>query len=866
VITSGSVGGDDGAFYFPYILDPQSASAMLVGTCRVWRGARSGGAYTVLGPNFDTLGAGTCSGSEVNLVQALAAGGPTDSNGSLVVYATTSGLGPLDGPLTLPVGGNVWVTTNATAGVNSFSNVTNNGPQGSINPNQFPVSSVAMDSSDATGATAYVTVMGFTGGTGHVWKTTNFGAAWTDFTANLPDSPVNAVVVDSVNGVVYVGSDVGVFFSSTSAANWTELGPNPSSSQSGFLPNVAVTALGLFNSGGQELLRASTYGRGMWQYPVAATPDYTLSVSNSPLTEIAGQTATFNGSAGSVNGYASSVSLSCVAGTTAPPNPCTVAPATLMPGSGAVFTVTVNAPTGVYDFNVQGVGSDTNHVTHLLPVALNVVSFGLTTPAPATVTVPRGTMSSLVDFQVTAAGSFSQSVTVSCTVPIVNAVCTLTPATSVNPTSANPVNMTASVAVPASTATGHYIVTIQATTVGTSAALSTAFSLDVTTNPDFALSESSEFPEVNAGSTGTNGPILISALDGFSGTVNLSCANTFGANSCGISPTTVSLFPAVAALTINGSSFAAGAYSLVITGASGSDTHTMTVPFNVGDYSISGTQSLALAPGGQGAANLTLTATNFYSGNVNVTCDASALTGAQCVISPPGPITVPSDGTASFIVTINVPNDAITGAYNITINTQDTTGAPSHSFTEALTVSQDFLITSTTPSQTVTPGQTTGPYNLTIQPVGTTFNAPVTLVCTGLPQYSQCAFDPSAPVTPGTSAASVVMTISTTASTADQRRAAGRRTVLLGVGLLLPGVVIGCGLVGRRKRKRLAVSASAILLLVLLPACSGVSNGGGGGGGGQTTPPGSYTITVTGTSPGAPPDGGQSTQVMLVVN
>ena len=57
-----------------------------------------------------------------------------------------------------------------------FSDVTNNGPQGNINPNQFPISSVAIDSSDTTGYTAYVTVMGFTGGTGHVWKTTNAGA------------------------------------------------------------------------------------------------------------------------------------------------------------------------------------------------------------------------------------------------------------------------------------------------------------------------------------------------------------------------------------------------------------------------------------------------------------------------------------------------------------------------------------------------------------------------------------------------------------------------------------------------------------------------------------------------------------------
>ena len=164
-----------------------------------------------------------------------------------------------------PPGGHVWFTGDATSGPSTFSDVTNNGPQGSINPNQFPISSVAIDSSDTTGYTAYVTVMGFTGGTGHVWKTTNAGTSWMDFTANLPDAPVNAVVVDPASAKVYVATDVGVFLSSTSAAAWTELGPVPGGNQTGFLPNVAVTALALFNSGGQNLLRASTYGRGIWQ-------------------------------------------------------------------------------------------------------------------------------------------------------------------------------------------------------------------------------------------------------------------------------------------------------------------------------------------------------------------------------------------------------------------------------------------------------------------------------------------------------------------------------------------------------------------------------------------------------------------------
>ena len=876
VVTSSDVGGDDGAFNFPYILDPQSTTSMLVGTCRVWRGPRTGGAFTVLSPNFDTLGSGTCAGTEVNLVQALAAGGPTDGNGSLVIYATTSGDGPLNGPLTSPVGGNVWVTANATAGPASFTNVTNNGPQGSINPSQFPISSVAMDASDQTGGTAYVTVMGFTaapGSTtapGHVWKTTNFGASWTDYTASLPDSPVNSAVVDSVNREIYVGTDVGVFVSPTTSARWTEVGPT--SGQSGFLPNAAVTALALFNSGGEEFLRASTYGRGIWEYPIVAIPDYQLSISNSPLTGFAGQDAAFEGTAASINGYNSAVTLTCVSGSTKPPSTCTITPSTLTPGNGVSFAVYVDGAANNYNFDIKGVGSDSKQITQLVPVTLSILSFSLTTPVPSSVTVPRGTNSPAVKFEVTAAGSFSQSVTVSCSVPITNAVCTLTPGTAVNPTSGNPVNMTASVLVPAGTPAGAYTVTLQASTSGASAAITSQFTLNVTTNPNFILGEASAFPEINAGSTGTTGPISITSQDGFSGTVALSCSTTFGTNSCSITPASVTSFPATVTLTINGSSFVAGSYSLTITGTSGSITNTYKVLFNVGDYQIApATQSLTLTPGAQGVANFTLTGIDFYSGQINLTCDASSLSGAQCVTSPANPITVATDGTANFSISINVPNNAAAGNYTINLNTQDTTGTPAHAAAIALTVQQDFIVSAVPPnqSQSVNPGQTTGAYNLSVQPVGAQFSAAVTLACSGLPALSQCAFNPSGAITPGTSAQSVVMTISTSATgTAQQaalRKTENRRPVFYQLYLLIPGVVIGLCISNRCNRRNAAfeIGMISILLLLLLglPSCGGFSNGGAGGSG-NGTPPGSYTITVTGTSGSL----SHQTTVILVVN
>jgi hypothetical protein len=870
VVGSGDVGGDDGSFYFPYILDPQSTTALLVGTCRVWRGPRAGGAFSVLSLNFDTLGTGTCAGNEVNTVRALAAGGPANANGSQVIYATTDGLGP-NNLSTLPAGGNVWVTTNATAvsGVSStFENVTLNGPGGSsINPSQFPISGVAIDASDPTGDTAYVTVMGFTGGPGHVWQTTNAGTSWTDWTnfggaEPLPDSPVNAVVVDPSTHIVYVGTDVGVFQSPTFAPAWAEVGPASSSHQAGFLPNVSVTALAIFNSGGQKLLRASTYGRGVWQFDLMATPDFQITVPAATLTAFAGTTPTFGGTLTAVDGYNNSVALVCSAGSTSPPSPCTPSPASFTPSaSGTAFSLTTGSVIGDYNFNLQAAGTDSNNTTHTAALTLHVVNLGLTVPAPTTVTEPRGATSPPVSFQVTAQGSFNQSVTLSCSFSpnISGASCAFTPGTVVNPTSASPVNMTATVTVPVGTATGNYSVTLQATTSGAPAPFTTSFTMAVVLNPDFILTEPSAFPNVKFGSTGTSGPITISSQDGFSGAVALSCPATFGANSCSVTPASVNTFPATVNLIINGTSFStAGSYQLAVTGTSGSTTHSVNVPFDVGDYLINGPMTLSSAPAGQVAADLTFSSTNSYSGQVNATCDASALSGAICTISPPNPITINASSSVPVTATINIPNNATPGTYIININTQDVTGAPTATWTIALTVSQDFTLGSLTPSdtQTINAGQSVS-YNFNVLPVGSSFTNAVTLSCSGAPTISLCTFTPN-PATPGNNVTGVgvVLKISTTASSASlSPQRPGRVIFSYALWLALPMLAL-LGASGRRKKRaKLTLPASLLglfLLALLLPSCGGGgSNGGsssGGGGQQQGTTPGTYTITVTGTS------------------
>jgi hypothetical protein len=870
VVRSANLGGDDGGFYFPYILDPQSTTSLLVGTCRVWRGPRLGGTYSDLSLNFDTLGIGTCSGGEVNLVRALAAGGAFDANGSKVIYAATDGFGP-NTPTPL-VGGNVWVTTNAStvSGVSStFKNITLNGPGGtSINPSQFPISAVAIDTSDATGNTAYVTVMGFTGGRGHVWQTTNAGTSWTDFTgfggaAPLPDSPVNAVVVDPSTHIVYVGTDVGVFQSSTTAAAWTEVGPvpNPLGGTTGFLPNVAVTALALFNSASQKLLRASTYGRGVWQFSLVAVPDFQIAVSNTPLTAFAGTTPTFNGTVTALDGYNNSVTLSCAAGATAPPSPCTPNPPSFTPAStGTAFSLTTGSVVGDYDFNVQAAGSDSNNTTHTAAVTLHVVNFGLTAPSPTTVIVPPGGASAIVSFQATAQGSFNQSVTLGCSFSpsVSGATCTFTPGTVVNPTSTSPVNMTASVIVPVGTAAGNYTVTLQATTAGAPAPATTSFTVAVTTSQDFTVISSTATQTVAAGQT--SGPYSLTVTptgSAFSGVVTLTCNGIPAGAQCNFAPNPVipgnNSVIVMMTIATNAASLG-GTYSVVVTGTSGTLSHTVTVSLIVlGNFQLAISQPFPAADAGsQQTANVSVTPN--YIGSVNATCDASALSG-QCSVTPANPIPIAGGSATTLTLTLNIPSSAApqpSNNYNVNLTVTDSSGQPTQTLALPLTVIQDFAVGTITPStQTVNVSQSAS-YNFSVLPVGTSFGNAVTLSCSSTPAITAlCSFSPTA-VTPGNGSAAVVMTIATTAGSANPIRHPPAFAVFW---LALPGLLL-FGSKKRRAKRKLKLPASLLgllLLAFLLASCggggsNGGGSGGGGGGQGQGTQPGTYTITVTGTS------------------
>ena len=113
-------------------------------------------------------------------------------------------------------------------GPSTFADVTNNGPQGNINPNQFPVSGVAARFVGCNRAHGLCNSDGLHG---------RRRSRLEDHKRRRflePISPRTFPTRQSMRwlsflrlATVYVATDVGVFGSSIFAPNWTEVGPNP---------------------------------------------------------------------------------------------------------------------------------------------------------------------------------------------------------------------------------------------------------------------------------------------------------------------------------------------------------------------------------------------------------------------------------------------------------------------------------------------------------------------------------------------------------------------------------------------------------------------------------------------------------------
>ena len=254
---------DHRAWDSPIVHDPIHTLRLFTGTQRVYRSVDGAVSWTAISPVLsqtphvaDDHDDGD-PGSPPGRVTATNHGANNNSHRghtvtNVIGVVTTIAVSPLDTNI-IWAGtddGYVWVSPSDGA---SWIQVT------PVTPGQW-VTHVACDPFDAQ--TAYVSLSGYQTGVRlpHVFKTTNLGASWTDISSNLPQAPINAIVVDpDVSGRIFAGGDVGVFMTQNGGTTWFPLASG--------LPHVVVMEVVLDDP--SRTLFAATYGRSMYSYDLA---------------------------------------------------------------------------------------------------------------------------------------------------------------------------------------------------------------------------------------------------------------------------------------------------------------------------------------------------------------------------------------------------------------------------------------------------------------------------------------------------------------------------------------------------------------------------------------------------------------------
>lgn len=241
--TNGINPSDRNNWNSPVAFDPSNPSTLYFGTHRVYKSTNRAVSWSPISPDL------TDGPPDGNLVYSTVTTIAVSSTDGGVIYAGTDD-------------GHVWVTTN---GGGEWSDISTDLPQRWI-------TRVAVDPTDA--AIAYVTLSGYRQDIylPHIFRTTDFGVSWQDISGNLPEAPLNDVIVDPIfEQTLYVASDVGVYATQNPGDDWFYLGTD--------LPNVPVTDLDVHES--THTLVAGTYGRSMYKIDLAQA----LAVEDEPVSD-----------------------------------------------------------------------------------------------------------------------------------------------------------------------------------------------------------------------------------------------------------------------------------------------------------------------------------------------------------------------------------------------------------------------------------------------------------------------------------------------------------------------------------------------------------------------------------------------------
>ena len=387
--------------------------------------------------------------------------------------------------------------------------------------------------------------------------------------------------------------------------------------------------------------------------------DFALVINPVSLTILANGSGNATVSLNNYNGFSGTVTLSTSTSPSTGLN-CKLSQPNIT--GSQTSTLSCNGTTGSYSVTVTGRSGSLNHSATItltvqdFSIAANPMNIGFASGGSGNTTI-------------TIAGiqGFNKVVNLSTTTSSPTITVTLNPS---NLTGSGSSTLTVS-----GSSTGSFSVTVAGSSNGLSH--NVTVTVNVGAAQDFQISLNPTFVVLFPGGT-NNSLVSITGTAGFNDNVSLSATLPSGFSvlfsnnpvSAG-STSTVGIAAA--------ESVAAGQYTIMITGTSGTLTHSATLLITVDaapDFALSTSNGqLTVTAGGSNSTQVTVQSLNGFSGSVNLSTISSP-SGPSATFDQPT-VTVTSGGSATSTLTVSTSSSTSPGTYTITVT--GTTGSVSHS-------------------------------------------------------------------------------------------------------------------------------------------------------------------------------------------
>jgi len=213
-------GAEEGAWVTPFAMHPENPATIYGGYTNLWKSTNRGDSWSEI--------------SDMNSYYKIRSISISESDPKYIYMADPK---------------NIWMTSDEGSNWIEISD--------GLPLNEAAITNIEVSYNNPD--VVWVTMGGYNNN--NLYKSTDGGSTWTNISAGLPSLPVLDVVQDnsySKRTVLYAGTDVGVY-KKVDDSEW-----NIFSNQ---LPNVIVNDLAIYydKDQGKNVLRAATYGRGLWE-------------------------------------------------------------------------------------------------------------------------------------------------------------------------------------------------------------------------------------------------------------------------------------------------------------------------------------------------------------------------------------------------------------------------------------------------------------------------------------------------------------------------------------------------------------------------------------------------------------------------